>query len=96
MNDNTCSTYISQVEQWWQRSGLIIWQWSQYRMAYWRKITELLRHSATVLWWDFVFIMGLFKKPQLKVTIVSRRGAEITNCNQRWINASDSWTALNK
>ena len=33
VTDDDAQTYVSQVEQWWQRSGLISWQGLQYRIA---------------------------------------------------------------
>lgn len=72
---STRSTYISQVEQWWQRSGLTIWQWSQYRIACWEKMEKKKSGQMQFLY------NGLkedIKKIQGAWLLLTRRGP---NCN---------------
>lgn len=84
---STRSTYISQVEQWWQRSGLTIWQWSQYRMACWEKMEKKKSGQMQFLY------NGLkedIKKIQGKVTIINEKRPKL-----QWRKLARPWCSFN-
>lgn len=86
---STRSTYISQVEQWWQRSGLTIWQWSQYRMACWEKMEE--KKSGQMQFLYNGLKEDIKKKSKERWLLLTRRGP---NCNGGSLQDLDAVSTL--